>query len=638
VPIRFLVFMSATKFDRTSANMNHQFPNSPGKQVSCHSENRTFSALRAGCVGRAACALFLLFLGDPFVNYAVVSKLPSGEFPHVSRSLSVIGSSDEETAPAKSTVATEPVQAAGSELPPSDFPTPASIKCDEEFTWDADGDFVDNAVALGQRLGAVDDIFRQPGYGAGLMLASSIANIAPMPIVTGKRLAPIIADRLRLRVIRDGKQKGSLIPVGQLNTLLGCEAFLQQFRPVDRATEIPIYLPNYELTKPGYNDGGMGCRILYVGEAPMIKEDTAAMQRFLDEMAFASNADKTNAVAAAITVMLRNFFPGGKPLINVTGNKSHCGKDTVILFAAGRGRITAISYQSTDWALERSFVGAVKHSPDTALVNIENARLGHKDKFIASGFLERFLCDPEPTLFSTGTGAPVRRKNDLAIAASTNFGELSTDLLNRSLPIHLEMIGSVADRKSAIGNPKYEYLPRYYHEIEAELRSMIHRWKEAGCPPDTDIKHPFSEWASTVGGILMVNGFDDFLANFSLRRTVDDPRRKALALLGGARPDEWLSPSDWADLAVDVGVVDRVIPRGDQTSDKGRERGIGVVFSAHRDETFHGETECERLTLRLDRARRRFENGQPSTRYRFCVTDRAQIPIDPEQVEDAATA
>jgi hypothetical protein len=85
-------------------------------------------------------------------------------------------------------------------------------------------------------------------------------------------------------------------------------------------------------------------------------------------------------------------------------------------------------------------------------------------------------------------------------------------------------------------------------------------------------------------------------------------------------------------------VVDRVIPRGDQTSDKGRERGIGVVFSAHRDETLHGETDRERLTLRLDRARRRFEKGQPSTRYRFCVVDREQRPIDPEQEADGTKA
>src|SRR5579884_1501328 len=40
-------------------------------------------------------------------------------------------------------------------------------------------------------------------------------------------------------------------------------------------------------------------------------------------------------VALALTVMLRNFWPGAKPMGVVTATKSHAGKDTIIHFAAG---------------------------------------------------------------------------------------------------------------------------------------------------------------------------------------------------------------------------------------------------------------------------------------------------------------
>ena len=248
----------------------------------------------------------------------------------------------------------------------------------------------------------------------------------------------------------------------------------------------------------------------------------------------------------------------------------------------------------------------------------------------ASAFLERLVTDPEPLYFATGTGGPVRRKNHLVLAISTNFGTVSEDLLNRALPIHLDPVGDVADRQSRIGNPKLEYLPAHRERIEAELRGMVEKWKESGRPLDLQVRHPFSHWACVIGGILRVNGFTDFLGNYSLRRTADDPVRKALGLLGAARPGEWLRSDCWARLARNVGVVKAVVGEHDRDTDQGRARGVGVALSAHRDETFEVETEDERLLLKLERARRRFAPGGPSTRYRCAVVGRTPAPEDGE--------
>jgi hypothetical protein len=347
-------------------------------------------------------------------------------------------------------------------------------------------------------------------------------------------------------------------------------------------------------------------------------------------MQFASLADRTNTVAAALTVMLRNHFLGAKPLISVTANKSHAGKDTIIAFAGGHNRTTSISYQEADWATERSFVGALKHSPDTTIVNIENARLGKGSQFISSAFLERYVTDPEPFLFSTGTGAPLRSKNDVVVAITTNFGSLSEDLANRSLPIRLDAVGNVADRQSPIGNPKLVFLPANRDQIEAELRGMIENWKAAGRPLDTTVRHPFTEWAATIGGILSANGFTDFLTNYSIRRTADDPVRRALGLLGADRPDQWCRAAEWAELAVDLSLDQILIPAADRHSSKGRERGVGVILSGFRDEVYHAETDDERFVVRLEKARRRFDAESPSTRYRFVILQRQPIPVDTE--------
>jgi hypothetical protein len=101
-------------------------------------------------------------------------------------------------------------------------------------------------------------------------------------------------------------------------------------------------------------------------------------------------------------------------------------KDTVILFAAGTTRQVSVSYQRPDWPVERSIVGALKNDPRTGVVVVENARSGTGGKPIASAFLERLVTDPEPLLFSTGTGGPVRRRNDLVLAISTNEGRFGS--------------------------------------------------------------------------------------------------------------------------------------------------------------------------------------------------------------------
>jgi hypothetical protein len=511
--------------------------------------------------------------------------------------------------------------------PGSDYPTPQVLLDGEEFVWDDDDLPHCNYVALARRLAAAGDLYRRPGYASGLLLAADRPNIEPIVIDKGNRLAAIIADRVRVRVRRAGNIKGNRIPSAHLNIMLASEVFLQAFRPVDAVVRSANYLPDFQLMRPGYNDGGPGNRLLYVGPEPRVERSPDAIMRFLDVMSFASEADRANAVGAALIVLLRHFWPGGKPLIAVTSTKSHGGKETVIQFAAGATPKFSVSYESADWALQKSLIAELKHSPDVGVVNVENARVGRGDKHIRSSFVERFLTDSAPLLYSPGTGAPMRVTNQLVVALSTNFGTISEDLLNRALPIHLAPVGDVATRRSPIGNPKLQYLPAHRDRIEAELRGMVQAWDEAGRPL-ADVDHPFTDCTRTIGGILAANGIKGFLANYSMRRTADDPERKAIGLLGSARPDEWLRASAWASVAVNVGVARVLISDYERDTDAGRARGIGVALSRHEDETFAVETEDERLVLKLEKARRRFGEAEATTRYSFAVLSREALPED----------
>jgi hypothetical protein len=213
------------------------------------------------------------------------------------------------------------------------------------------------------------------------------------------------------------------------------------------------------------------------------------------------------------------------------------------------------------------------------------------------------------------------------LAISTNFGTVSEDLMNRGLPVHLHPVGNVADRVSPIGNPRLEYLPANRERIAAELLGMVERWKAAGQPFDEEVRHPFSVWAKRVGGILRVNGFRGFLENYGVRKTVDDPLRKGLGLLGAQVPNEWLQAAAWAKYVSDLGLVKAVVPPADQDSEAGRARGLGVVLKAHNGETFQTESETKKLTLRLEWKRGRFQGSDAQVRYRFVLVGQEELPL-----------
>ncbi|KAA5537982.1 hypothetical protein FYK55_27965 [Roseiconus nitratireducens] len=484
-----------------------------------------------------------------------------------------------------------------------------------------------NYMKAGNLLRQSGDIFRIAGHDNGLLLVRRDGSTKV--INTAADLAPLFVDRVALSIYLGDKPKGTKLSNAHLNAMLKAEAFLSQFPVVDGITTVPIFLPDFTLTKPGYNDGGEGHRYVYIGDEPLVIDLTDCTDSFLDVMDFDSEADLANTIAAALTVMLWNHWPGGKPIFIVTASKSHAGKDTLILFASGLNGQCSISYQSTDWALERALVGAINYNSDARVIVIENARLDRRASSISSAIIERFATDPNPFLFSTGTGPARRRRNDFVLAISTNDGTVSEDILNRGLPIHLSPVGHVAERVSPIGNPKLEYLPKKREIIAAELRGMIERWKDEGMPLDHSARHPFSEWAATIGGILKVSGINGFLANYGKRRVADDPVRASIALLGASMAgDEWHRPDALTREASNLGILKSMLSSTSQETFESRKRGVGVVLSAHEGETFAVETDSAILKLRLEKGRRRFNGESPHVRYRFVVVERTDIPCD----------
>jgi hypothetical protein len=484
-----------------------------------------------------------------------------------------------------------------------------------------------NFGRLAERLARCNDIFRNGSDGLGLIQV--LPNGQTRLIKKGSDLAPVLADRVSMVVRKEGKVTSEMPQARHLDAMLRSEVFLSRFRPVDEVVRTPYYLDDLTLVRPGYYDGGPGKRVLYIGPEPEISDGTETVNAFLDVMEFATPADRTNAVAAALTVMLRHHFLGEKPLVQITATKSHAGKGTITEFVRGTVSKADILYESIDWPMQVQLQRQVGHDPDIGVIVFDNVRLdsaGGRGKLIRSAFVESFVTNPEVMLSSPGGGPVIALPNKFVVVLNTNDGSLSSDILNRGLPIHLAPRGSIQDRHSPIGNPKLEFLPRNRSRIEAELRGMIERWRLAGCPQDETVRHSMTPWARTIGGILRHNGFTDFLGNQQARKVADDPLWRAVGILGAARPGKALRPSDWAKLTVQHGLAKTLIPTNDRDTEKGRERAMGIRLKPLIGETFRVETETRRYRLRLEGGFRRWVPGSnPHVRYRFEVLEEGEL-------------
>lgn len=495
--------------------------------------------------------------------------------------------------------------------------------------WKMEAGLDKNFFLVGKLLSQLPlQLFQHPD--GGLIL---VEDGRPRRITSAKELAPLLIDNIRIAVTKNDKYHGERVPDSVLNNMLASRTFLQHFHRVEDVVTTPIVLPDFTPTKPGFNDQG---GVLYLGGAVATSSSMDAIHKFLDVMEWQNDADRTNAIAAALTVPFRHHFPGGKPFVLVTASKSHAGKGTLIEFIRGRTAKAEISYEDKDWPMQRNLHEQLLHKPEIGVINFDNVRTDSsgRAKLIRTGFLEAFITNAEIVLSSaTSRSKPIRTPNKFVVLLNTNEGSLSIDLLNRALPIRLDPTGDLTERIAKAkgllgGDVKHEWLPAHRDQIEAELWGMIDRWIKEGKPLDKSVKHPMGPWAQTVGGILMVNGFKNFLANYSTTRAAADPVREALGILAFYAGSEPKRAGELAKLAVAQGLAKVLLSGAEPGNDAACQRAMGVRLSPYVGETFTARSASERITYRLKRQQGRFGEPHPHYRYTFEEIGREDIEED----------
>src|SRR5262249_52680994 len=176
----------------------------------------------------------------------------------------------------------------------------------------------------------------------------------------------LVIAPVRIAVTKNGKYSGEKPSDSVLNNMLRSRSFLSNFRLVQEVVTTPVVQPDSTPSTPGFNARN---GILYLGPPVTTRKCVETISRFLDVMEWAGDADRTNAVAALLTVPFRYRFPGGKPLVLITASKSHSGKGTLTEFIRGKTPKAEICYEDKDWPMQRNLHEQLLQRPDTGVIN-----------------------------------------------------------------------------------------------------------------------------------------------------------------------------------------------------------------------------------------------------------------------------
>jgi hypothetical protein len=385
-------------------------------------------------------------------------------------------------------------------------------------------------VVVGEAIAILRASKRVYSYGnAVVMETTAPANqLVLKPLRTEASLeASAVSLAANLLLCEHATKKGEPLwfppPAAFLAVLLNAEPLARQLPRISLYSRRPLFGPDYELLNPGYH-GSPGYLIHGTEIEPDMTPPTSAndpierlprhLRALLSGFCFSGPADVANTLAFALTGVLSNhFLDGGKPLALVDGNQPGVGK-TLLMRSIGvvtdGGDPRLIHYTADDEELQKRICATLRPGTQSMII-VDNAKSSTGTP-VSSPALEANSVAPEISLRILGVSQNYTRPNDCLWTVTMNQTRVSPDLVSRGLPIRLAYTGDPGKRKFGRADP-IRYAREHRTEILAELFGFVARWNQAGRPRG-DQTHRLHEWASLLGGIMNVNGFPEFLANY----------------------------------------------------------------------------------------------------------------------------
>lgn len=288
-----------------------------------------------------------------------------------------------------------------------------------------------------------------------------------------------------------------------------------------RVVSAPVFASNGVLqTEPGYHPdsrtyyhAARGLSIPTVPETPTaaeIKTATDLILRSICDFPFVSEADRTNALAFALTPFARDFIEGPTPLgdIEATGPGTGKGLLADVLLMPSVGKSVGIMTQWSDEEECRKRITAIVKTGKAAVI------LDNVTKPVNSGTFAGALTalDWEDRMMGTHDirTFPIR----CVWLMTANNPVMSTEIARRCVRIRLDAKQERAWQRDKFAIPNLRgWMQKNRGKIIAAYLTLIRAWLHAGRPAGKAKLGSYEDWASVIGGILETAQQPGFLGN-----------------------------------------------------------------------------------------------------------------------------
>ena len=340
------------------------------------------------------------------------------------------------------------------------------------------------------------------------------------------------------------------------------------------------------------------------------EEAVEILRELLSGFRFKEESDFENAIALALTPIIRPNIPDAPPLFCITAPSHGSGKSFLCrtLWSMLQGTTPGVTDLESNADMENKLFSVISDAlPYVLFDNVSS------EKKLDSGLLASFVTEPKRMnrIFYTQKTATVE---NFAITCYTGTStEASMELVSRICQIRLKPPPSRAAKIYYKFDPIVDCIQKDRGKYLGALMFMVQKWVDNGCmqidraaDEDSEQVHRQRHWASQMHGLLNINGLGEhFLANDAQMRIDSSPEEVEMGrflneivreltpevAMKGWRSKDIFQLASYYDVEENnepYNLLSRWIDPKKYSSEHARKAEVGRVLARFRDKPFSG--------------------------------------------------